>query len=153
MPKLYYVDDQLDYKETLSLIIEHAIAQPIRASMLNQYTDVDRFMRDIEAAIRDPLDGFLLDINMPVPRRLKTKMNIWPTGHAGESQFCGIALAKWLLQRNHAHDPSQIAFLTHWDALEDRHEAATMELSIVNIEYRKKSELITLRRWITQRFL
>lgn len=152
MPKLYYVDDQTDYKATLSHVMSIATAGTTSIPDTKMYTDVESFMKDVEKASPDPSDGFLLDINMPVPRWLKTQPNIWPANHAGEDQFCGIALAKWLLSKSYAANHDQVAFITHWETLQDEHEAAMQELSIGNIKFNKKSEAIPLQDWIKERF-
>lgn len=104
MPKLYYVDDQTDYKATLSHIMSIATTS---LPDLKMYTDVESFMKDVQKTPPDSSDSFLLDINMPVPRRLKTQPGIWPADHAGEDQFCGIALAKWLLNKSYASNQDQ----------------------------------------------
>jgi CheY-like chemotaxis protein len=147
MPKLYYVDDQSDYRTNLSHIVADAIADTNITPDIKYYEEVERFMMDITTA--DPSDAFLLDINMPVPRRLKTQ-RVWPTGHLGEDQFCGIALAKWLLVKASARK-EQIAFITHWDNLKGEHETAAIELGID--EYFTKHDPKPLQGWIRGRFL
>lgn len=149
MPKLYYVDDQTDYKATLSHIMSIATTS---LPDLKMYTDVESFMKDVEKTSPDSSDSFLLDINMPVPRRLKTQPGIWPADHAGEDQFCGIALAKWLLNKSYASNQDQVAFITHWETLQGEHEAAIRKLNIGIITYHRKSESIPLRDCVKQRF-
>ncbi len=149
MPKLYYVDDQSDYKANLSHIVSNAIAGTTITPDIKYYEEVERFMVDITTA--DPSDAFLLDISMPVPRLLKTYRGIWPQDHPGAGQFCGIALAKWLLDKSLA-DKQQIAFITHWDIQESEHKKAAEELGIDDVGYFTKNDPVPLRDWIKKRF-
>jgi hypothetical protein len=154
MANLYYVDDQMDYIASLNSSL--AIADPGSKLKFESYVGVnravERFMDAIQKSPLDPLDAFLLDINMPAPNRLKLARNVWPDGHAGDHQFCGIALAKWLVIKNPVAS-QQIAFITHWEILRVEHQevAGKLNLTITNDNYFPKNDSIPLQRWLASK--
>lgn len=114
---LIYVDDQngqvnmlqtelrlagLDSVYTLEAFVPPAQAKP-----------VEPFMNAVARGPLNPDARYLLDIIMPVPNTL-AKADVWPEGHAGEQDYCGIALARWL-NLVHKVNPEQIALFTHLD--------------------------------------
>ena len=149
MPKLYYVDDQTDYKATLSHIMSIATTS---LPDLKMYTDVESFMKDVQKTSPDSSDSFLLDINMPVPRRLKTQPGVRPPsrrrGSVLRHRISEVAAQQGLCFES---GPGRVHHALGNAAGRTR-SGYSFQNDVGNIRYHNKSESIPLRDWIKQRF-
>lgn len=140
---LYYVDDE----DNQVAALETWLAVANSGYTLKPYTQGDRvaqFMEEVATAGSD--DRFLLDVFMPPPRPLRLQ-DVWPAQHAGEAQYCGIALAVWLVNKK-GIAASRIALYTHVDR-QAEHEATLKQLlPEVQPERFGKSDLEGIRTWL-----
>ncbi len=127
---LYYVDDQDDYLATLETELAIIQSDYQLNSRFVGMIPAERFMGEVDKSLTlNDSDLFLIDVNMPTPRELKRISKIWPTNHLGDDQYCGIALAAWLINDNKVQK-ERIAFITHWNSEQGEHEKALKELKI-----------------------
>jgi hypothetical protein len=142
MPKkLFYLDDQEDTLSSLETIF-YEIIQPNVIQLKKEVGTnqiVQAFMNKIEEENAEQ-HYYILDINMPVPKKLKLKGGIWPQNHLGDNQYCGIALAKWLHTEKEV-PKEHIALLTHWVNFEETHKDVLSELQIDGVRWVAKHQI------------
>ena len=118
--ELYYVDDSDTFTyalKTLLTKISWHLSLNSEGQPFNEWY-VRSFMPAIDKTDKKSLHDkwYLLDIKMPVPKRLET-LPYWPPGYKGDSDFCGIVLARWLVEEKGV-DKNHVGLITQWTALE-----------------------------------
>ncbi len=147
-----YVDDEPLFLDTLNSVVATS-SHDVRVNEFIGHNAVELLMTFVDRN-SDDVAGmrFLLDINMPVPARLKYKE--WPERHIGDHQFCGLALAKWLASERGVPE-SRIALLTVWRDLKQLHEEELRELQLRvgpgAITYIRKENHSDLAAWLDGR--
>lgn len=106
---LYWIDDEYSFYSILSLFLPEAI-------MLKTYAGagrVDDFFDDLRPEISSKDNLFLIDIRMPIPKKLQT-FSLWDSSNYGvfdREHVCGIVLAYYLCQE-YGIDMSNVRLLT-----------------------------------------
>jgi hypothetical protein len=144
MPKkLFYVDDQEDTLYLIKTLFDEMVFRSVLELELKLYVGTGRivqiFMNKMEKQNAEQ-HYYILDINMPIPRQLKLQAGIWPQDHPGDSQYCGIALAKWLHTKKDVPQ-KHIALLTHWVDLQEFHQNVLSELELDDVVWVAKHKI------------
>jgi hypothetical protein len=142
MPKkLFYLDDQEDTLYSVETIFDEILEPSILELELHvgSYQVVEAFMNKMEELDTEQ-HRYVLDVNMPASKKLKQIRGIWPQDHLGDSQFCGIALAKWLYTKKGVPQEN-IVLLTHWVNFKETHKYVLTELKLDSVRWVAKHQI------------
>lgn len=145
MPNLFYVDDSTLMVHTLREVLK-PLSDTWRLVAIAEPRAPARFMTLMTESRHDTADRFLLDVFMPAPRALRM-LDVWPAGYTGDDQFCGLALARWLMTA-HEIEHSRIGLLSHVDAERDHHQMLARMFEHKPPSYFRKAHLGRVHEWL-----